>query len=212
MPKPEVKADVQMKRGRAVPRRARRAASPRRLASDDDRAERRRGTREIEERSTTPMPKPLRVAGEVDSWCTRCRLILNHRIVSMKSGKAHQVECLTCRSTHLWRPNAPGEKPPGRRRERPRRAAPRAAAAPARCRASPPRCATSRRGRRPSPAAACTTSRPYNVAASFQEGDLVRHKKFGDGVVTQGHRRAQGRGPVPRRGAHARAGPDRVAS
>src|SRR5580658_10485550 len=59
------------------------------------------------------MPKPLRVAGEVDSWCTRCRLILNHRIVSMKSGKAHQVECLTCRAQHLWRPNTPGERPAG---------------------------------------------------------------------------------------------------
>src|SRR5579871_2718637 len=56
------------------------------------------------------MPKPLRVAGEVDSWCTRCRLVLNHRIVSMKEGKAHQVECLTCRAQHLWRPHAPGER------------------------------------------------------------------------------------------------------
>jgi hypothetical protein len=25
----------------------------------------------------------------------------------------------------------------------------------------------------------------YNVAASFAEGDLVRHKKFGDGLVTR---------------------------
>src|SRR4030081_2387804 len=55
------------------------------------------------------MPKPLRVAGEVDSWCTKCRLVLNHRIVSMKNGQAHQVECLTCRTTHRWRRSAPGE-------------------------------------------------------------------------------------------------------
>ena len=57
------------------------------------------------------MAKALKVAGEVDSFCTKCRLVLNHRIVSMKAGKAYQVECLTCRSTHLWRPHAPGEKP-----------------------------------------------------------------------------------------------------
>jgi hypothetical protein len=25
----------------------------------------------------------------------------------------------------------------------------------------------------------------YNVGGSFREGDLVRHKKFGDGVVTR---------------------------
>jgi hypothetical protein len=27
--------------------------------------------------------------------------------------------------------------------------------------------------------------KPYNVTAVFQEGDLIRHKKFGDGVVTR---------------------------
>src|SRR5579863_158544 len=70
------------------------------------------------------MPKPLRVAGEVDSWCTRCRLILNHRIVSMKEGKAHQVECLTCRATHLWRPHPPGDKPAATGSERARAASP----------------------------------------------------------------------------------------
>jgi hypothetical protein len=27
--------------------------------------------------------------------------------------------------------------------------------------------------------------KPYEVGGSFQEGELVRHKKFGDGVVTR---------------------------
>ncbi len=133
------------------------------------------------------MPKPLRVAGEVDSWCTRCRLILNHRIVSMKSGKAHQVECLTCRSQHLWRPNAPGgERAPG---------APGASARPRAAGGA----GTAARVTRASAAAArheqtwehaingrgVNEFKAYSVASSFQEGDLVRHKKFGDGVVTR---------------------------
>jgi hypothetical protein len=130
------------------------------------------------------MPKPLRVAGEVDSWCTRCRLILNHRIVSMKSGKAHQVECLTCRAQHLWRPNAPGERPT-------------APAGGERARASSSGGAAAR-----SPRVSAATRhaqawehalngrgvhefKAYSVAGSFREGDLVRHKKFGDGVVTK---------------------------
>ncbi len=128
------------------------------------------------------MPKSLRVAGEVDSWCTRCRLTLNHRIVSMKSGKPHQVECLTCRSTHLWRPTAPGEKPAAAgASERPRSSA-----------------ASSARTPRVSAAARHEQTwekaingrgvhdfKAYSVAANFQEGDFVRHKKFGDGVVTR---------------------------
>ncbi len=128
------------------------------------------------------MPKPLRVAGEVDSWCTRCRLVLNHRIVSMKSAKAHQVECLTCRATHLWRPTPPGEKP--------------VAAAGGGTRASAT--ASSARVPRVSAAARHEQSwekaisgrgvhefKAYSVGETFQEGDLLRHKKFGDGVVTR---------------------------
>ncbi|MGH7271804.1 MAG: hypothetical protein ACREJ3_15345 [Polyangiaceae bacterium] len=129
------------------------------------------------------MPKPLKVAGEVDSWCTRCRLVLNHRIVSMKSGKAHQVECLTCRTTHLWRAHAPGQKVAADGRG-------------ARTNSS----ATPPSGRTPRVTPAARTEqqwakatlgrnvhdyKPYNVAASFAEGDLIRHKKFGDGVVTR---------------------------
>jgi hypothetical protein len=129
------------------------------------------------------MPKSLRVAGEVDSWCTRCRLVLNHRIVSMKTGKPHQVECLTCRSQHLWRPNAPGDKStasvePGRARP-----------------SSPPGGQRSRAPRGPTrqvqqweqaiAGRALHAFKSYSVAASFSEGDLLRHKKFGDGVVTR---------------------------
>jgi hypothetical protein len=130
------------------------------------------------------MPKPLRVAGEVDSWCTRCRLILNHRIVSMKSGKAHQVECLTCRATHLWRPNAPGDKPaPSASGERSSRA-PASGASP-----RVPRVTAAVRHEQTWEKAlngrGVNDFKPYNVAGSFREGDLVRHKKFGDGVVTR---------------------------
>ncbi len=131
------------------------------------------------------MPKPLRVAGEVDSWCTKCRLVLNHRIVSMKSNKAYQVECLTCRATHLWRPQAPGEKP-----------APTASGAAAR--SSPTASRASTRAPRVSPAMrqeqvwekaiagrGLMEFKSYAVTGNFQEGDLLRHKKFGDGVVTR---------------------------
>ena len=124
------------------------------------------------------MPKPLKVAGEVDSWCTKCRLVLNHRIVSMKNGKAYQVECLTCRSTHLWRAGVPGEKPAvasgGARTSR--------SEAPRSTRVTPAmrheqtwEKAIAGRG--------VNEFKAYNVGGSFREGDLLRHKKFGDGVV-----------------------------
>src|SRR5271166_6334616 len=132
------------------------------------------------------MPKSLRVAGEVDGWCTRCRLILNHRIVSMKGAKPYQVECLTCRSTHLWRAGSPGDRSeagtPAQRAARRTVSSPPGAARPTRMSAA---------ARLEEQWAKATLGRDvrefkaYSVAGVFSEGDLVRHKKFGDGVVTR---------------------------
>lgn len=130
------------------------------------------------------MPKPLRVAGEVDSWCTKCRLVLNHRIVSMKEGKAYQVECLTCRATHLWRAHAPGDRPGASGGGGASRSASSASSGPKSTRVT----AAMRQEQMWEKAIAgrgVHDFKPYNVTARFAEGDLVRHKKFGDGVVTR---------------------------
>ncbi len=129
------------------------------------------------------MAKPLRVAGEVDGWCTRCRLILNHRIVSMKAGNPYQVECLTCRTTHLWRKGAPGEKAgPAAPGEKPRAGASSSSSARARA------VLANRHEQRWEQAIAgrgVLEFKAYNAGGNFREGDLLRHKKFGDGVVTR---------------------------
>jgi hypothetical protein len=131
------------------------------------------------------MAKPLRVAGEVDSWCTKCRLVLNHRIVSMKTGKAYQVECLTCRSQHLWRPRAPGERPGADGAGRSHTDSSGPGAKPSR----PPRVTQATRREQEWEKAIAGRGvnefKAYNVGGSFNEGDLLRHKKFGDGVVTR---------------------------
>ena len=129
------------------------------------------------------MAKVLRVAGDVDSYCTKCRLVLNHRIVSMKIGKAYQVECLTCRSTHLWRATAPGDKPAAGGSARPARASA-ASGGPRSTRVT----AAMRQEQAWEKAIAghgVHEFKAYNVGGSFREGELLRHKKFGDGVVTR---------------------------
>jgi hypothetical protein len=130
------------------------------------------------------MPKPLRVAGEVDSWCTKCRLVLNHRIVSMKLNKPYQVECLTCRSTHLFRATAPGDKPaPSAGGARPARpsAAPRSSGG-GRVTAAMKQ---EQQWEKAIAGRAVHEFKAYNVSGTFSEGQLLRHKKFGDGVVTR---------------------------
>ena len=131
------------------------------------------------------MSKPLKVAGEVDAYCTRCKMILNHRIVSMSGTKPHQVLCLTCNSTHLFRGKAPGEKAEkGEAAPKSSRtgASPRGAAAAARKldiakREQTWEKAVSGKG--------VHEFKPYAISGIFSEGDLIRHKKFGDGLVTR---------------------------
>lgn len=130
------------------------------------------------------MPKILRVAGEVDSWCTRCRLLLNHRIVSMKGPNPHQVECLTCRTTHLWRKTAPGDKaaPTGSTRGA-RAGGPSTGSARSRQPAAAVR--HEQRWEQAIAGRGVLEFKTYDAGGNFREGELLRHKKFGDGVVTR---------------------------
>jgi hypothetical protein len=121
------------------------------------------------------MPKPLGPGSEVDSYCTKCKLDLNHRIISMDGDKVFKVECLTCRGHHRYR--------------RPKSAEPVARTV---------KRAVSERV--PKPKAADQLRKvwqdaimgrtagdfvAYRIDQEFSAGQLVRHKKFGDGVVNE---------------------------
>lgn len=130
------------------------------------------------------MSKPLRAGGEVDSWCTKCKLVLNHRIIAMVGPVPARVECSTCGSHHNFRPRAPGDKAPssGTRTS--------SASASARTPRGPTKVQQAAIDRERSWEKAIAGKgvrdfRPYRVSETFAEGDLVKHSKFGDGVVTR---------------------------
>jgi hypothetical protein len=127
--------------------------------------------------------KPLRAGGEVDSYCTKCRLVLNHRIIAMVGPKPRKVECSTCGSHHLYRANPPGVREAseaGAGRSEPR--APRVSHV---TRAEAARQDREKTWEKATVGKAVTDFRRYAVSATFREGDLVRHSKFGDGFVTR---------------------------
>jgi hypothetical protein len=133
-------------------------------------------------------PKPLRAGGEVDSYCTKCRLVLNHRIIAMDVPAApntpKKVECSTCGSHHLYRPNPPGfrAEPEARRSGASEPRAPRQTSV---TRAEAARQDREKSWEKATIGRALTDFKSYRVTATFREGDLVRHSKFGDGVVTR---------------------------
>jgi hypothetical protein len=134
------------------------------------------------------MAKALKAGGEVDSWCTKCRLFLNHRIIAMIGPKPARVECSTCSSHHNYRAAAPGEQPETSAASNSRRVAvspgnPRPARGPTK--AEQERIAREQSWEKAVSGKSPRDFKPYRVSATFQSGDLIRHPKFGDGVVTR---------------------------
>ncbi len=133
------------------------------------------------------MSKPLRAGGEVDSWCTKCKLVLNHRIIAMVGGAPVRVECSTCGSHHNFRARAPGEKAPstGTSRASGSSSTPRSTRATSVTKAQQAALDRERSWEKAVSGKAVSEFKNYRVDQTFAEGDLIRHKKFGDGVVTR---------------------------
>jgi hypothetical protein len=136
------------------------------------------------------MPKPLKAGGEVDSWCTKCKLFLNHRIIAMIGSKPARVECSTCGSHHNYRAASPGEKPETSARANAKLVSPAGAGGRVRTPRGPTKAQQEIAARELQWEKSISGKSPrdfkaYRTTQSFQQGELVRHSKFGDGVVTR---------------------------
>ena len=122
----------------------------------------------------------LTAGNEIDSYCTKCKLDLNHRIVAMVGPTVKRVECLTCGGQHNYRvPKA--QRDAESRKRATKRTAKRAKAA-----AKPTSAEVLRQQWEEAIAGRMANEfSAYTISGIFQEGQLLRHKKFGEGVVTE---------------------------
>ena len=130
----------------------------------------------------------LHAGGEVDSFCTKCRMVLNHRIIAMVGPLPKRVECSTCNSHHNYRAHAPGEKPTGGAGASTRTtttSSPRPVRVSGQMKAAQAERAREQTWEKAIAGRAMSDFRAYRVSLAFAEGDLVRHSKFGDGVVAR---------------------------
>jgi hypothetical protein len=140
--------------------------------------------------STTKKPK---TGGEIDSYCTKCRLDLTHRIIAMVGDAVKKVECKTCGSHHLYR--RPKSEREAATAAMMKRAEERQAAGGGGGGSSPKgeRLTQAQRAERDQTAAwekaiagqPSTAFKPYRISVTFGAGELVHHPKFGDGVVAR---------------------------
>ena len=130
------------------------------------------------------MAKPLHAGGEVDSWCTKCKLVLNHRIIAMVGPKPAKVECSTCGSHHNYRAKAPGDTS-GASASGTKRAsvAPKSTRGPTK--AQQALIDQEKFWERATSGKPVTAFARYSTAFIYEEGAIVHHAKFGDGVVTR---------------------------
>lgn len=121
----------------------------------------------------------LRVGGNVDSWCGKCRLMLAHTIEAMVETKIVRVHCNTCGAVHAYKAHAPGTAPRKSSRPGPSRAeagARRAmAGGPGLAKAS--HYAVLIEGRNPDAAG------KYSPRSTYVQNDLIDHPKFGLGIA-----------------------------
>ena len=139
---------------------------------------------------TTTTTKKPKTGGEIDAYCTKCKLDLLHRIIAMVGDAVKKVECKTCGSHHLYRrPKTEREAAHARLAKR---AEDRKAASPT-AGTKAERTARAEKAEREQvsaweraiagkPTSAFTA---YRISLHFGPGDLVKHPKFGDGVVAK---------------------------
>jgi hypothetical protein len=143
------------------------------------------------------MSKQYKAGGEVDAWCTKCLLMLNHRIIAVGSdGVPVKVECQTCDGVHNYRAHAPGTKAaatPGTRTK--------AASSSSSSTRGPSRARVSAAAREEAESKAAALNlrqweasvaghhpsdfRAYGIREVFTANELMRHTKFGDGIVVE---------------------------
>jgi len=108
----------------------------------------------------TEFSKP-RIAGTIDSWCGKCKLILAHTIEAMVLDTPLRVHCNTCKSQHTYKPSEPIK---------------------AVARAQPGKARSTRYKVLLNGSDAAPKS--YSPQDKYQPGDVLKHASFGMGVVT----------------------------
>ncbi|HEY5959262.1 MAG TPA: hypothetical protein VIV60_22045 [Polyangiaceae bacterium] len=134
--------------------------------------------------------KPLTAGSEIDAWCTKCKMLLGHRIVALVRTTPARVICMTCGSEHRYLKSAPGTQSiaPVKRSSDGTISAMGKAASPKASRKAATPAATRGQAKQGEWEArvlgqAVSAFTRYSMIRKFAIGELVSHPKFGDGFV-----------------------------
>jgi hypothetical protein len=106
-----------------------------------------------------------RVGGDVDAFCTKCKMVLGHTILAMVGRRIARVRCNTCQGEHAYKAGPPGTR------------APRARAAATREKPEVRPFSDLLAGKD------LRAARRYSARDVFKEGEVLQHPSFGPGLV-----------------------------
>lgn len=104
----------------------------------------------------------------IESYCTKCKLNLDHTIMAMNGEMIAKVRCKTCGGAHKFKSPAEAPKP---RKPRAKKGAGAEATAAIIWEAG----LSEAKGK----------EREYNMAVKYRVGDVVNHSTFGKGIVVK---------------------------
>jgi len=116
------------------------------------------------------------VGGEVDAFCSSCKLVLGHTILAMVGDRIARVRCNTCAGEHAYRASVPGTKAPRRAKAASLPGSPRA------------RAEAAVRGHGLDELLEgrdVEQARAYAPQETFSPGEVMRHPSFGVGLVME---------------------------
>jgi hypothetical protein len=122
---------------------------------------------------------------DVEAWCTRCRMNLNHRVIAVVGQGIQRVHCLTCGGDHKY---YPPKRTSTSESERPKTRT--VSAGPASSAARDRKGADRAAGKAYSEWATFmkdmpegVVPRPYRTAESYKASEYIEHPEFGTGRV-----------------------------
>jgi hypothetical protein len=110
----------------------------------------------------------IAVGSDVDAYCTKCKMVLNHVVVAMQGLKPRRVKCHTCSGDHNYRATKPAARATGAKKTEKGKG-------------------TTRKTRQSwdevMQEASSKPHKAYSMSGSFGEGDWIEHRTFGLGCV-----------------------------
>lgn len=127
----------------------------------------------------------VKAGEEVDAWCTKCRMDLGHRVVAVVGITPKRVECLTCNTQHNYRAPKGVKAPVPKGQPTPGSTSRTLAKGPGRPRVTKAAAELKADWEKQCLGQMDSAFVAYTVKERFKVNQLIRHKKFGDGFVSE---------------------------